>query len=470
MTGYVRQSAADIIPGSVVRANPINAEFNQLASAFSGATGHAHDGTTGNGPKLALTASVSGILPIANGGTNAATAAAARTNLGLAIGTNVQAWSDELDSISSFSDVSGFGLARRYANGQWGTTTITGTANEITVTNGGGILAVPTISLPSAMTMTGKTLTGGTYISGLFAGQFTGPLTSSLVTITGGTLSNVTITSSTLSGSGAGITSLTAANLTGTISDAVHGNRAGGTLHAAATTSVNGFMSAADKTKLDSIIGAGSTNPTGTILMYGGNAAPAGHAECNGQALNRASNAALFAVLGTTYGPGDGVTTFNIPDMRGMFARGWDHGRMVDPARTLGSTQVFGVESHNHAASTGSSGSHTHTGTTTSYNHSHGGAVTDLQGLHSHQYNRPVSTGDNDRGSSSSTWSIDATEAAATAGDGIHGHNVTIPNDNHNHTFTTSSDGAHTHTVTVNANGIAETRPWNVTVMYIIKT
>lgn len=70
-TGYVRQSAADIVPGAVVQATPINAEFNALRDSMSGTIGHAHDGTTGNGPKIDLTSSVSGLLPVAYGGINA---------------------------------------------------------------------------------------------------------------------------------------------------------------------------------------------------------------------------------------------------------------------------------------------------------------------------------------------------------------------------------------------------------------
>jgi len=67
-TGYVRQSAADIVTGAVVEAAPLNLEFNQLRDAFHETSGHAHDGTTGEGPKIALTTSISGVLPVVNGG------------------------------------------------------------------------------------------------------------------------------------------------------------------------------------------------------------------------------------------------------------------------------------------------------------------------------------------------------------------------------------------------------------------
>ena len=56
----------------------------------------------------------------------------------------------------------------------------------------------------------------------------------------------------------------------------------------------------------------------GQIVMFAGNFPPAGWAFCEGQLLSIASNAALFSILGTTYG-GDGRTTFGLPDLRGRF-------------------------------------------------------------------------------------------------------------------------------------------------------
>ena len=69
MAGYTRQSVADIINGAEITAPPLNAEFNQLASAFDPATGHSHDGSSGNSPKIDLTTSITGYLPSAHGGT-----------------------------------------------------------------------------------------------------------------------------------------------------------------------------------------------------------------------------------------------------------------------------------------------------------------------------------------------------------------------------------------------------------------
>jgi len=68
MAGYTRQSAPDIINGAEVTAPPLIAEFNQIQSAFDGTSGHSHDGSTGNSPKINLQSSVSGYLLPANGG------------------------------------------------------------------------------------------------------------------------------------------------------------------------------------------------------------------------------------------------------------------------------------------------------------------------------------------------------------------------------------------------------------------
>lgn len=68
MSGYIRQSVADIVNGANITAPPLNAEFNTLAAAFNGTTGHTHTGGTGDGPKIELTTSVSGYLPQVHGG------------------------------------------------------------------------------------------------------------------------------------------------------------------------------------------------------------------------------------------------------------------------------------------------------------------------------------------------------------------------------------------------------------------
>lgn len=82
--------------------------------------------------------------------------------------------------------------------------------------------------------------------------------------------------------------------------------------------------------------------PVGALILWPGDTPPAGCLECDGSALSRTTYAALYAVLGTTYGKGAGAlaeTTFRLPDGRGEFIRGWDHGRGIDAGRTIGSHQ-----------------------------------------------------------------------------------------------------------------------------------
>ena len=78
--------------------------------------------------------------------------------------------------------------------------------------------------------------------------------------------------------------------------------------------------------------------PIGSVSAFSASV-PSGWIDCDGSAISRTSYASLFSEIGTLYGVGDGSTTFNIPDLRGEFIRGYDNGRGVDSARVLGSSQ-----------------------------------------------------------------------------------------------------------------------------------
>ncbi|WP_081862712.1 tail fiber protein [Chromobacterium haemolyticum] len=80
--------------------------------------------------------------------------------------------------------------------------------------------------------------------------------------------------------------------------------------------------------------------------------APPGWLKCDGSPVSRSTYPALFAAIGTTYGAGDGSTTFSLPDLRGEFIRGFDDGRRVDNARALGSFQSQSIEAHGHGITT----------------------------------------------------------------------------------------------------------------------
>jgi len=87
---------------------------------------------------------------------------------------------------------------------------------------------------------------------------------------------------------------------------------------------------------------------TGYVLPFATSTVPNGFLECNGAELSRTTYTDLFAVLGTTYGVGDGSTTFNIPDLRGEFIRGFDNGRGIDSARNIGTNQLDSFKEHTH--------------------------------------------------------------------------------------------------------------------------
>ena len=99
--------------------------------------------------------------------------------------------------------------------------------------------------------------------------------------------------------------------------------------------------------------------PSGAVFCIAVASVPSGYLECNGAAVNRTTYAALFAVIGTQYGSGNGSSTFNIPDLRGEFIRGFDNGKGTDSGRSIASSQSDQNKQHNHSAS-GSVGDHRH--------------------------------------------------------------------------------------------------------------
>lgn len=99
--------------------------------------------------------------------------------------------------------------------------------------------------------------------------------------------------------------------------------------------------------------------PSGSITSFGSSTVPSGWLECNGATISRSTYATLFAVIGTTFGAGDGSSTFLLPDLRGEFIRGWDNSRGVDTGRTFGSAQGSQMQQHNHSVSITDPG-HTH--------------------------------------------------------------------------------------------------------------
>lgn len=114
------------------------------------------------------------------------------------------------------------------------------------------------------------------------------------------------------------------------------------------------------------VLQASGDLPVGEIRAYGGSTAPDQHLLCDGTAVSRTTYAALFAVIGTTYGVGDGSTTFNLPDLQQRFPLG-------KAAAGTGST----------LGGTGGGMDHTHNVTTSDHNHAKG-TLSALVGAHFH--------------------------------------------------------------------------------------
>lgn len=161
----------------------------------------------------------------------------------------------------------------------------------------------------------------------------------------------------------------------------------------------------------------GSAVPTGVYMPYGGSAAPAGWLLCQGQAVSRSTFNALFGVLGTRYGAGDGATTFNVPQMvdrfpvgaGGLYSSG-SSGGSASVTLTVAQLPVHAHSiNHDHAAfNTVVAGTHTHklqmsndsTSVSSSTVQKAGGsgagdtsAAVETTGGHAHQINVPAYSG-----------------------------------------------------------------------------
>ncbi len=192
-------------------------------------------------------------------------------------------------------------------------------------------------------------------------------------------------------------------------------------------TDLNANFAALDA-RLGAVEQAAPAVPAGTIVAFGGTTAPSGWILCDGRALSRTANAALFAAIGIAHGTGDGVTTFNVPDLRGRFVRGTDRGAGRDPD-ALGRVAAAAGGSTGDAVGSlqpQETGPHTHTGSTGPERLS-GGAV----GI---WYDQPGQY-----------------RFTSTGGTGI------------------AQNLAHTHAFTTDASTGSESRPVNVGVDYLIK-
>jgi microcystin-dependent protein len=172
--------------------------------------------------------------------------------------------------------------------------------------------------------------------------------------------------------------------------------------------------------------------PTGSVHMMATTTAPSGYLKCDGSAISRTTYAALFTIIGTTWGAGNGSSTFNLPDLRGEFVRGWDDGKGTDSGRSFASSQGDQNKQHNHSATSTSS-------------------VTDPGHFHNLLYNNGSFGG--------------SSGAVTPRGD----NTPTTPGIDNRISTKTTGITVSTSTTVANQGG-NEARPRNIAMMYVIKT
>jgi microcystin-dependent protein len=181
-------------------------------------------------------------------------------------------------------------------------------------------------------------------------------------------------------------------------------------------------------------------------MPFAMNTAPSGWLAANGSAVSRTTYAALFAAIGTTYGAGDGNSTFTLPDLRGYFVRGSGTNSDGVAAGTFGAKQADGVISHTHGTG-GESNSHFHY------------AVAGVTGSQEPYTSVNINASEYlaaraESGGGTSNWSYTLNGVATVANVGRTSDHV----------------GSHTHTTNSQSPaGTTETRPRNIAMLYCIK-
>lgn len=175
--------------------------------------------------------------------------------------------------------------------------------------------------------------------------------------------------------------------------------------------------------------GLASGVPVGTILAHAANTPPTGFLECNGSNISRSTYATLFSTISTTFGVGDGSSTFALPDLRGQFIRGWANNGSTDASRVFGSTQTDQNKNHTHTTD----------------------STTLTGGI------RKISEGFLAGGSATGVFT-----KTSDGNNSITGSSSTSP------VGGVDFDGTHTHTISSSGGG-TEARPTNLALMYIIK-
>ncbi len=219
--------------------------------------------------------------------------------------------------------------------------------------------------------------------------------------------------------------------------------------------------------------------------------APNGWLVCDGRAVSRTTYSDLFDAIGTLYGAGDGSTTFNIPDCRKEFMRGWD-----GTTGSIGVKQEQSLMAHGHSAAATLGGAHSHTGSSAAAgghvhaataqsagSHSHS-ASTSYDGNHSHSttllrdgarlegYDNALYGDENRYGADTlgTSYAGAHSHIVNISSSGLHSHTVSLGTaGEHNHTITLEPGGAHSHDITIQPTGGAENRPRSIQFLTCIR-
>ena len=226
------------------------------------------------------------------------------------------------------------------------------------------------------------------------------------------------------------------------------------------------------------VLGITNSVPSGGVLAFARSSPPIGWLVANGAAVSRSQYIELFNAIGTTFGAGNGSTTFNLPNIQGAVVRGWNgSGTGVDSGRGFGSIQLPQNQAHAHTGTTMLSGVHDHTVTVNSAgSHSHS-ISTSSDGSHSHAITNlgdraawatPLPAGfSSNRVYGDESFHPNIT--SFTGSSGSHSHSGSAASAGaHTHTGAASSSGAHSHTFDTSTEG-GENRMYNIALLYCIK-
>lgn len=175
-------------------------------------------------------------------------------------------------------------------------------------------------------------------------------------------------------------------------------------------------------------------SPVGVICIYSGEVPPAGWLLCDGSAISRIQYSRLYSVINTLYGNGDGITTFNLPNLQEMIPVGKSFSKNL--GETGGNNTITltpeQLPSHSHTGTTSDNGSHSHN-------------INDTGHTHNLDRTSNPDSGAYDANNSNSTSSTACTTDRGTIGSFSTYTSYTgisiIDNGNHSHTFTTNETG-----------------------------